>query len=60
MESIVSGKKWWKATDGDSDNEQNDGDKKNKWKSLEHHGVTFFPTYQPHGVKILFKVSLPK
>ena len=30
---------------------------KGKWKSLEHRGVTFFPGYEPHGVKLLYKVS---
>lgn len=33
------------------------GDEKLKWKSLEHRGVTFFPGYEAHGVKLLFKVS---
>ena len=33
------------------------GDQKLKWKSLEHRGVTFFPGYESHGVKLLFKVS---
>ena len=33
------------------------GDQKLKWKSLEHKGVTFFPGYESHGVKLLFKVS---
>ena len=28
-----------------------------KWKSLEHRGVTFFQGYEPHGVKLLHKVS---
>ena len=32
-------------------------DQKLKWKSLEHRGVTFFPGYEAHGVKLLFKVS---
>lgn len=41
-------------SDDDSDNE-NGGKTKIKWKSLEHHGVIFFPPYQPHGVKILHK-----
>jgi len=26
-----------------------------KWKTLEHHGVTFFPAYQPHGIPVLHK-----
>ena len=26
-----------------------------KWQSLEHSGVTFFPRYEPHGVKLLYK-----
>ena len=34
--------------------DENDG--KSKWSSLEHRGVTFFPGYQPHGVKVTFKV----
>ena len=32
---------------------------KNKFKSLEHRGVTFFPGYEAHGVKLLYKVSYP-
>lgn len=28
---------------------------KEKWHTLEHHGVSFFPGYEPHGVKLLFK-----
>jgi hypothetical protein len=28
-----------------------------KWGSLEHRGVTFEPRYEPHGVKVLYKVS---
>jgi len=28
-----------------------------KWHSLEHKGVTFYPRYEPHGKKLLFKVS---
>jgi hypothetical protein len=39
-------------SDQDTDNE-----KGAKWTSLEHRGVTFFPGYVPHGIKILFKVS---
>lgn len=26
-----------------------------KWQTLEHAGVTFFPRYEPHGVSLLFK-----
>jgi len=37
----------------DSDEEP----QKEKWNTLEHHGVLFFPGYEPHGVKLLFKVS---
>ena len=34
-----------------SDDEDGNGAKnKIKWKSLEHHGVIFFPPYKPHGV----------
>ena len=36
------------------------GDQKLKWRSLEHRGVTFFPGYESHGVKLLFKVSKHK
>jgi len=35
----------------DSDDEP----QKEKWNTLEHHGVSFFPGYEPHGVKLLFK-----
>ena len=40
--------------DSESDDEENE---KVKWKTLEHHGVIFFESYKPHGVKILHKVS---
>ena len=30
-------------------------DTKDKWNSLEHNGVTFFPKYQPHNVGFVFK-----
>jgi hypothetical protein len=40
--------------DQSQDSEENDG--KSKWTSLEHRGVTFFPGYQPHDVKVIFKV----
>lgn len=34
-----------------SEDEDGNGAKnKIKWKSLEHHGVIFFPPYKPHGV----------
>lgn len=59
-------KKWWQlAEDQDGvvaeGNSDDDGNNKNKqkWKSLEHHGVTFYPSYSPHGVKILHKVEHP-
>ena len=56
MEQIVATKKWWQnENDGDSDEEGGDKNKP-KWKTLEHHGVTFYPPYQPHGVKVLHKV----
>ena len=29
--------------------------KSQKWTALEHSGVTFFPRYEPHGVKLVFK-----
>ncbi len=36
-----------------SDDEDGNGAKnKIKWKSLEHHGVIFFPPYKPHGVQL--------
>lgn len=31
------------------------GDGKKKWTTLVHNGVTFPPSYQPHGTKILYK-----
>ena len=40
--------------ESDSEDEEND---KVKWKTLEHHGVIFFESYKPHGVRILHKVS---
>ena len=50
-------KKWW---NDDSDKEDGEDNQKGKikWKSLEHHGVTFFPSYTPHGVKILHNVNI--
>eukprot|EP00347_Sterkiella_histriomuscorum_P016284 403353776 len=41
-----------------NDNEESDNEQENKkikWKSLEHHGVTFFAAYKPHYVKVLHK-----
>lgn len=38
--------------------QESENEKGVKWTSLEHRGVTFFPGYVPHGVKILFKVSV--
>ena len=47
-----------KVIDEESDDEgSNNGKEKQKWKTLEHHGVTFFQAYKPHGVKVLYKVS---
>lgn len=43
-----------KGGESESEDEEND---KVKWKTLEHHGVIFFESYKPHGVKILHKVS---
>lgn len=37
--------------------EENDG-QDIKWKSLEHRGVTFESRYEPHGVKLLYKVRI--
>ncbi|VVB11430.1 unnamed protein product [Arabis nemorensis] len=31
------------------------GDGKKKWTTLVHNGVTFPPSYKPHGIKILYK-----
>ena len=38
--------------------ESDEENQKEKWNTLEHHGVLFFPGYEPHGVKLLYKVSL--
>ena len=55
----MPGKKWWDKENGDDSDKEEAGEKtKIKWKSLEHNGVTFFPSYTPHGVKILHKVVL--
>jgi len=48
---------WWEKEGEEADNDDNE-DGKVKWKSLEHHGVTFFPPYQPHGIPIIHKVNL--
>jgi hypothetical protein len=49
-------------SDAESDNgegdEDGEGQGKVKWKTLEHHGVIFFPAYESHGVKLVHKVSL--
>jgi hypothetical protein len=48
-----------KYDDGDSQSEMDSADEKGvKWTTLEHRGVAFFPGYVPHGVKLLFKVSI--
>ena len=41
--------------DSDSDEEGGGAKGKTKWRTLEHHGVIFFPPYKPHGVKLLHK-----
>jgi hypothetical protein len=41
----------------DSNSDHEEQEEGVKWNSLEHNGVTFFPGYEPHGVKLLFKVS---
>lgn len=40
-----------------SEDEGEDGAKDNKikWKTLEHHGVTFFPAYVPHEADLYYK-----
>ncbi len=53
-------KKWWEDKNNNSDEEEENDKDKPKWKSLEHHGVTFFPSYKPHGVKVLHKVRSSK
>lgn len=41
---------------GGSSSEDEDGkDNKIKWKTLEHHGVTFFPSYTPHTADLYYK-----
>ena len=42
------------AEDSDSD-EEGCAKGKIKWRTLEHHGVIFFPPYKPHDVKLLHK-----
>jgi DNA topoisomerase-1 len=41
--------------DSSDDEEENGGGSKSKikWKTLEHHGVIFFPPYKAHGVALL-------
>lgn len=41
---------------GSSSEDEGDGkDNKIKWKTLEHHGVTFFPAYTPHTANLFYK-----
>ena len=54
---IIAKKKNWANKQVDSDEEEDAKDKP-KWKSLEHHGVTFFTAYKAHGVRVLHKVRL--
>ncbi len=37
------------------DEDENGAKNKIKWKSLEHHGVIFFPPYKAHGVQLYHK-----
>ena len=39
--------KWWE--DDAKPEENNSGI---RWKKMEHHGVTFAPEYEPHGVPL--------
>lgn len=55
---IIAKKKNWANKQVDSDEEEEEAKDKPKWKSLEHHGVTFFPAYKAHGVRVLHKVRL--
>lgn len=41
--------------EGSDSDEEGGGKNKIKWRTLEHHGVIFFPPYKPHGVKLLHK-----
>jgi len=40
------------AVEESSDDEEGNGKTKIKWKSLENHGVIFFPPYKAHGVQL--------
>lgn len=43
-----------KRDGGNDESDEEEG--KYKWKTLEHHGVTFCPPYVAHGVPIIHKV----
>lgn len=41
--------RWW---------EQEDRDDSIKWNTLEHNGVLFPPSYEPHGVKMKYEGTI--
>lgn len=46
---IIPIHKWWEEDQVDEDESEN------KWKSLEHNGVVFAPPYEPHGIPLKYK-----
>ena len=51
LTDILQVYKWWEE-------EVNDEEAEVKWKNLVHNGVLFAPKYEPHGVKIKYKVKI--
>jgi DNA topoisomerase-1 len=49
LADIIQVNKWWEQAITDENEEEE------RWKCLEHNGVLFPPSYEPHGVKIKFK-----
>ena len=49
LADIIQVNKWWEHADIDEEEAEE------RWKSLEHHGVLFPPSYEPTGVKIRYK-----
>lgn len=52
LNDIVPIYRWWE------DEVKDDEESEIKWKTLQHNGVVFPPKYEPHGVKVKYKVVI--